>query len=665
MDAGQSGARTRREANAFHGEPVPDEDLRAALDQANVPTLLMILVQMTGELRWLEDPYRPTRSRGLDDNDDGGLPEAVQAEIRTASFNAIKAWQNGARLAIEKPSADLVVRMLSVSMGDEVPAEYGDLLLDDLGLTDDPVEGAAGDVRVPEGYHVLIIGAGVSGIAAAVRLGQASIPYTIIEKHDTVGGVWTENQYPAVGVDTPSHFYSFSFAPYDWSRYFATGQEVHGYLEYVARRFHVLPNIRFGSRVVSTQWDEGAQLWRTDVQRPDGSHETLRANLVISAVGAFNPPKLPDIPGIGTFQGPAFHTAEWPQDIDLAGKRVAVIGNGASAMQVVPAIADSVASLTVFQRAPQWAAPFEKCKVPIPGPVRLLFRTVGLYQLWYRLRLSWMYMDRVHPSLQKDPAWEHPDRSMNKINDAHRRFFTQYIESELGDRHDLLGQLVPAYPPYGKRILLDNGWYRTMTRDNSHLVSSAVTQIRPDRLLAADGSEHVADVIVFATGFHAIRFLPTYEVRGRSGKALRDVWGDDDARAYLGLAVPDFPNFFILYGPNAQIGHGGSLISIAEMQMHYIMSLLERMLASGIAVVECRPEVHDDYSRRVDEAHAQMVWAHPGMSTYYRNSRGRIVLNNPWRVFTFWQLTRSADIGEYLQEPALIAQSGRPVSQPE
>lgn len=626
------------------------DELRAALDMANIPTLLMVLFQMTGEYRWLEDPYRPTRARGLDDNDSGGLPEAVQAEIRDAAFRAITDWEAGAPLAIPAPSGELLARMLSVSMGEQVPAEYGSVLADDLGLAANPVEDAAGSVEVPDGYHVIIIGAGISGLAAAVKFGKAGIPYTVIEKHGSVGGVWLENHYPAVGVDTPSHLYSFSFAPFDWSRYFAAGEEVRQYLERVADKFGVKRHVLFGTEVRSASYDESRQGWHVEVRGPDGEPRMLFANLVVTAVGAFNPPKLPAIPGIDTFGGPAFHTAEWPKGIDLTGKRVAVIGNGASAMQVVPAIAGSVMSLSVYQRSLQWAAPFAKCKVPVPEPVRMLLRTVPLYQTWYRLRLSWIYMDRVHPSLQKDPAWRHPERSLNRTNDAHRRYLARYIESELHDRPDLAAKLVPDYPPYGKRMLLDNGWYRALTRDNVKLVTDAITAIRPGQIVTEGGSRDI-DVIIFATGFEANRFLSTLEVRGRSGQRLADVWHGDDGRAYLGLAAPGFPNFFMLYGPNAQIGHGGSLITIAEYQMHYVMSLLEQALSAGIAVLEVRPEVHDEYNRRVDEQHQGMVWTHPGMSTYYRNSRGRVVVVNPWRVLTFWQMTRSANLGDYILEP--------------
>jgi 4-hydroxyacetophenone monooxygenase len=206
-------------------------------------------------------------------------------------------------------------------------------------------------------------------------------------------------------------------------------------------------------------------------------------------------------------------------------------------------------------------------------------------------------------------------------------------------------------------MLLDNGWYRALTKPNVELVTDPVGSVDTSGIITAGGERHEADVIILATGFDTSRFLATFELTGRSGQTIREVWGDDDGRAYLGLAIPGFPNFFCLYGPNAQIGHGGSLITIAEYQVHYIMSLIEQILAAGIAVVECRPEVNDDYNRRVDEAHASMVWTHPGMSTYYRNSRGRVVLANPWRIQTFWEMTRDASLDDYHTEQPRVTSS--------
>lgn len=627
-----------------------EKQLVSAVAVANIPTLLMVLTQMTGDLRWLEDPYRPSRNRGLGDNDSGGLDEHVQAEIRREAVEAIREWKVGRPLAIPQPSRQMLVDMLSVSMGETVPLEYADMMAHELGLDRREQSTGTATANAPEGFRALIIGAGASGLCAAVRLRELDVPYTIVERNDEVGGTWFENRYPGAGVDTPSHLYSFSFAKNDWTRYFAGQEELRAYFNRIADDFGIREHITFRTEVTKAAYDEAVQEWEVTVVRPDGSSDTLRANIVISAVGAFNKPKWPSIPGLDTFAGPVAHTARWPQDLDLSGKRVAVIGNGASAMQLVPAIADTVGSMTVFQRSPQWAAPFEQFKKPVPDGARWLFEEVPLYESWYRLRLAWTFNDRIYDALQKDPSWPHPDRSINEVNDGHRRYFTRHIVTELGDRQDLLEKCLPKYPPFGKRMLLDNGWFRTMTRDNVELVTERVTGVREDCVVAGDGTEYEVDAIVLATGFDVVRFLAPMTVVGRGGVNLDDVWQGDDARAYLGMTVPGFPNFFCLYGPNLQFGHGGSLLFMLELQMHYLTDLLGQMFANGFGVVECRHDVHDDYNDRVDAAHDAMVWTHPGMDVYYRNSRGRVVVNNPFKVVDFWHMVQHADLDDYQVE---------------
>jgi len=271
--------------------------------------------------------------------------------------------------------------------------------------------------------------------------------------------------------------------------YFALRDELHAYLEHVADKFNLRPHIRFETEVKSANYNQETQQWEVSVQRADGAHETLRSNVLISAVGIFNPIKLPNIKGLESFAGPCFHTAEWPADVDLTGKRVVMIGNGASAMQTGPEIQNIVKSLTIFQRSPHWVAPNEQFRKPIPDALRFLLREVPLYRAWYRIRLGWTFGDRVHATLQKDPNWQYADRSLNKINDSHRAYFTQYIVSEIGDKTELLEQVLPTYPPFGKRMLMDNGWYRMLRNEKVKLVSDPIVEIGPD------GAAHNIQVI--------------------------------------------------------------------------------------------------------------------------------------------------------------------------
>ena len=276
---------------------------------------------------------------------------------------------------------------------------------------------------------------------------------------------------------------------------------------------------------------------------------------------------------------------------------------------------------------------------------------VPFYRRWYRTRLAWNTNDRVHPSLQVDPEWEHPERSINAVNDAHRRVFTRYLRAELDGRDDLLAKALPDYPPFGKRMLLDNGWFAALRRDDVELVTEAVAAVTPTGVRGAAGTEVDADVVVLCTGFETHKLLHLMDVRGRAG-ALHDLWGPDDADAHLGITVSGFPNLFLTCGPGTVLGHGGSYITIAECQVRYIVDALTTMVAEGLGAVDVSPEAHADYVARQDDAHSRMIWTHPGMRNWYRNAAGRVVCTLPWRIVDYWTMTRHVDWSEFSVEPA-------------
>ncbi|AWW35544.1 flavin-containing monooxygenase [Streptomyces cadmiisoli] len=620
--------------------------LSEAVTHANIPTLLMVAVQLGGDLTLL-DRYRLTRPRGLSDHDTGGLEPHQQRELRELALRVIEEWRAGKPVAIPRPDSALLVRMLSAAMGEPVPDEYAEMIASSLGL--EPVM----DLRptseeASPRSRVIVIGGGVSGVCAAVALEAKGYEYVVIEKSDRVGGVWNDNNYPGVGVDTPSHLYSYSFVDYDWKSYFSPGADIREYLDHVVDTFGIRHRFAFNTEVLSAEYSDDDQSWTVSFVRPDGSRDAMVADAVISAVGIFNPPKLPDLPGKDDFEGPSFHSELWPDGLDVTGKRVGIVGNGATAMQIVPAIADRVEHLTIFQRSQHWIVPFEKLHQRVPDAVRLLLREVPLYHAWYRARLGWVFNDKTYPALIKDPSWPYPGRSLNEINEGYRRSFIRYITDELGDRTDLLPVVVPPYPPFGKRLLLDNGWYRTLTRPDVTLVTDRINKVLATGVEAA-GTAYDLDVVVYATGFDVLHFLSTYEVVGREGRRLAEEW-DDNARAYLGTTVPGYPNFFVLYGPNTQPGHGGSIVFTIECQVNYVLQILERMAESEAGAVECRPDVAEAYNERVDATHANLVWTHPGMETYYRNSAGRVAVNYPYRNVDFFQVTRLVNPDDYIWE---------------
>ena len=324
-----------------------------------------------------------------------------------------------------------------------------------------------------------------------------------------------------------------------------------------------------------------------------------------------------------------------------------MIGTGASAMQLVPRVAEQAAQLTVFQRSPQWARPSPDYHRAVSTGTRWLLYNLPLYAAWYRFGLFWRFSDSLHRSLHVDPAWPHPERALNKRNDRHRIELTEYIESELNHDAELIAKCLPDYPPFGKRILVDNGWFKTLLRENVELVTEPIAKITANGIELESARALDFDAIIIATGFQASGMLGDMQVTGRAGRTLAQQWGDDDPRAYLGMTAPGFPNLFFLYGPNTNLGHGGSIIFQAECQVRYVLGCIAQMLEQGAASIECRDDKHDEYNAKVDAAHANMIWTHPGMATYYRNSAGRVVTNSPWRLVDYWGMTRVPDLAEY------------------
>lgn len=613
--------------------------LKDGIANANIPALLMVLYQMTGEATWLQEPFAPGRSPGLDDNDSGQLPDEVQTQIRTAAEEAIEAWLAGKPLAIERPSNLRLAEMLSVAMTEHVPEEYGDIVAAGMGYDLEPTA----DTAIAADKTAIVIGGGVSGICAGIELGKLGIDYTLFEKNEDFGGTWFENRYPGCGVDTPSLTYTFSCRPNDWSMYFPLRDEIEGYLLDTAREFGLYDKARFRTHVEEARWNTATDQWDVTITTPDGKRETHSADYLFSAVGILNIPKYPQIDGLDEFAGEVYHTSRWPAEADLSGKRVAVIGNGASGMQVAPAIADEVSRMTIFARSKQWAAPFPQFRKKVPEGVRYLMQVVPLYRAWLEQRLSWTFNDRVHGTLFRDPEWEHPERAVNEINDAHRRVFTRYVEEQLQDRPELIERVLPEYPPFAKRMLLDNGWFRTIKKPNVDLIPEHLAKVDGNTLSTSSGETVEADVIILATGFQTTNVLGSYDIVGREGQLLRDHWGEDNASAYLGTLVPGFPNFFILLGPNVGSGHGGSMIRNIENQMHFAGQVVQCAEAQEASTVEVKETAYTDYSRRIDDAHDRLVWTHPGTENWYRNSQGRVVAITPWRNDAFWRMTRSPD----------------------
>ena len=631
-------------------EPVTadDDELRAVLRDAHLPSLLPALALITGDRSLLPAHLRPDTSALFDPN--AGLTPADLDEARELAFAALQRYRDGGCRREPDPDEEALAELMAFLIGDsELMDEYRAFFTEELGL-------GGVDPRAPEWtkatlapdrpFRVAIVGAGMSGLAAAHRLGQAGVDHVVFEKNDDVGGTWYENTYPGCRVDVPSHLYSYTFAQRDdWPQLYSKQDALLEYFRAVAGDLALRERIRFGTEVRCATFDEARGTWSLEVSGPDGG-EVVEVEAIISAVGQLNRPNLPAIAGIETFAGPAFHSARWDHSVDLRGKRVAVIGTGASSTQLVPEIAEEVGELLVFQRTPNWIAPSDDYHDDTPAGLRWLMHHVPTYSHWYRLWLFWRMAEGLLPAAKVDPEWDGDPRAVSQMNDAVRQLLGLYIQSQLPDDPDLVARVTPQYAPASKRIVRDSGkWLGALSRANVTLVTDDIDEITPSAVVAG-GVAHPVDVIVYATGFQASRFLTPMRLVGRDGVDLHEHW-DGDARAYMGITVPRFPNVFLLYGPNTNIVLNGSIIFFSECEVDYVLGCIRLLLAEGHRALDCRPDVHDAYNVRIDEGNRGMVWGVATVNSWYRNAKGRVSQNWPFSLLEYWQQTRKPEPSDY------------------
>ena len=642
----------------YAGTIITDDDatIAAALADVSIPTLLLSMVHMSGDASLLDGPLRPA---GVYLNEvQGFMSPDDQAAVRAMALEVISAYRDGGSALPPPPDAATIQKMMSFLVAEDIADEYVPMMLEELEFDGHDARDLGWGDTIPDtakqGFPVVVIGCGMSGLLAAIKLQEAGIPFTVIEKNAGPGGTWFENRYPGCRVDVGNHFYCYSFEPNnDWTEFFAQHAELQAYFASTMTAHAVADHIRFETEVVSAHWEPTAQRWRVTVRNADGLTDTIEAGAVISAVGQLNRPKLPDIAGRDTFEGVTMHSAQWQDGTDLTGQRVAVIGSGASAFQLVPTVADDVDHLTVFQRSAPWMFPNPHYHDAVGDGVKWALQHLPYYGRWYRFLLFWPACDGGLAAMTIDPEWPHPERAVSEINDAARQLFTQYMAEQIGDDPELLAKVIPDYVCLGKRTLQDNGsWLAALTRDHVELVTDPIAEIRADRIVCASGAEHLVDVIVYATGFHANRYLWPMEIVGRDGVVLSEQWGDEPT-AYLGITVPRFPNLFCLYGPGTNLAHGGSLNFHSECQMRYVMGCLSALLTSDGGAMECRQDVHDAYNVRLQAALDQMVWSHPSIkSSWYRNLSGRIHILSPWRLVDYWTWTRQPDLADFDVAPS-------------
>ncbi len=627
-----------------------DETIRQALEDAHIPSLMNALVHLTGDADIIRGDIQPESGFLVDPQ--GGIAEEDQTRIRQRALEALQAFRDNGQRLPPAPGADLVHEMVNFASGQELSPEYGTFLEAELALHDEDSYGVPELAELPAearaNFKVLIVGAGMSGLLAGIRLKAAGIGFEIVERHGNVGGTWYQNTYPGCRVDSPNHTYSYSFHPTDWPQFYSSQEVLRRYFDDCATHYGLRESIRFHTDVEAATYDEGDGVWHVDVRHRDGTAETLVANAVISAVGQLNRPKWPDIPGQDRFRGIAFHSTEWEHEHDLAGKKVIVIGTGASAFQFAPEVAREAASVTIFQRTAPWIFNAPEYHEYVPDGKHWLLNHVPYYAKWFRFSMFWRMAEGILAAAKKDPAWNETDRAISAENDQLRELLTEGITALCEEDEDLRDKIIPDYPVAGKRILIDNGnWIRALRRDNVDLVTDPIAEIDETGVRTESGAHHECDVLVYGTGFTASRFLWPMKITGRNGATLEGQW-DGDARAYMGITVPNFPNLFCMYGPNTNIVVNGSIVFFSECEMRYILGCLKLLIGGDSNAMDCRQDVHDAYNVRIDEGNRNMAWGVSKAPTWYRNDKGRIAQNWPFTLREFWSQTREPDPADYV-----------------
>ncbi|QXJ21668.1 NAD(P)/FAD-dependent oxidoreductase [Actinomadura graeca] len=476
---------------------------------------------------------------------------------------------------------------------------------------------------------IVIIGSGFAGLGMAIRLKESGFhDFVVLEKSEALGGTWHDNTYPGCACDVPSHMYSFSFELNPgWSRMFAPQPEIRSYMERTADKYRVREHIRFGSAVDAMEYDNGARRW--NVTLADGTVLTPKA--VVSGIGALHIPSYPDLPGIERFQGTTFHSAEWDHSYDLTGKRVAVIGTGASAIQFVPRIAGQVEELVLFQRTPPWIQP--KPDRPIPASLRKVFERVPGAARAFRNGIYWALEARA-VGFTIDPRLSLPQEKLARW----------HIANQISDPV-LRAKVTPGYTIGCKRVLLSNDYYPALARPNVEVETSGIAEVRENSVVTEDGREHEVDCVIYGTGFKVTDALTDLRVTGRGGVKLQEIWADG-IEAHRGTTIPGMPNFFMLLGPNTGLGHN-SVVFMIEVQIRHVLSCLRLLQKRGADAIEPRPEASRRFNDRIHKRLRRAVWSEGGCQSWYLDEHGVNRTLWPGHTFEFWSATRKADPDEY------------------
>lgn len=633
-----------------HVEPIvaSNEEIARAVVDADLPALLAALAVLTDDASLIADDLRPPPAKmGASIKPQGGMSQEAQDKARVLATRALIDYRDRGSPSPD-PAAPLLARamqFLARGAGDE----YLPLLKHELALPRDigAPNWRKSEIAADREFSVAVIGAGLSGVAAAHRLQQAGVRYKVFEKNSDVGGVWWENRYPGCRLDTPNFAYSYSFAQkQDWPEQFSRQSEIQKYVSTVADATAIRRNVAFETEVVSMTYVDASAHWLIETRDKDGHVRSDTFNAIITATGQLNQPSYPDIAGLQSFGGQLFHSARWPESLDIRGKRVAVIGTGASAYQIVPSIVGEVAELFVFQRNAPWMLPTPNYHEQIRPGMAWLLRHVPYYGRWFRFWQFWIAAEGRLPLVEVEQDWDHPI-SVGRANEGLRLECIEHLKVQLSDRPDLLEKLTPTYPPGAKRMLRDNGvWAAALKQPHTKLITDGILRIDESGIVSADGTLHEVDIIVLATGFQASDYLTPIRVIGRDGKNLHQWWAGD-CRAFLGITMPGFPNLFMTAGPTTGVVVNGSAIFSAECAVEYALSAIGALLAGGYAAMDVRKAPFDAFNERVDAGNLTKAWGVAKTTSWYKNRFGRASQTWPFSLLEYWRLTEKANIADY------------------
>ena len=620
-------------------------NISLAIKSASFPVLAATLVHVVGDIKILDDLPKPKMA--MLGEIQGYFTEQDKQLIKSIALPLLEKYFLDTELKdFYIPSDDEMHKIMNYIVGAEVSEDYVPMMLDELNLRiSKPIKNiVAPNKRDMKDFSALIIGAGMSGILMGIKLAEKGIPFKIYEKNSSVGGTWADNTYPGCRVDIANHFYSYSFEEnHQWSQYFSQQPELEQYFQTCFDKYDLAGMTQFNTEVSAMTFDDSSNLWSIQSIN-DGSEDSEEFNLVISCVGQLNQPKIPEINGLELFGGNIFHSARWPKDDQITGKKVAVIGSGASAFQIVPSIADQCDELTVFQRSAPWMFPNPDYHRDVEDGKKWLLENLPGYSRWYRFLLFWPGSDQLLDSLFIDPEWQGGESSINETNDQMRQIFTDAMLGQLQDK-SLIPKVIPNYPPFGKRMLQDNGaWLQSLQKDNVRIFTNEIQELTPRGILS-NNKLHEFDTIILATGFKAQEFFTPICINGGDG-FFNDQYGDSP-QSYLGIAFDTLPNFFSTYGPGTNLAHAGSIIFNSECQVKYICSAIDYILENNIKHLKVKQDVVASYQEKLEARLNQMVWQHPNVSSWYQNSKGKVVTTSPWRLIEYWKWTKKFEASDY------------------